>query len=136
MRGARRRGRQKKGSSWKITSESGQDRTGLSRVTEGCGRQTEMEAAACEIISGAPTTLWVKGQIDRDRCFVVSNKNVSMGHLTEMHCLVPTYNSPLVSAGCYRLNIHLFYKLFNIGRIDFGGMNYVLSALSVQLNFW
>ena len=41
-------------------------RTGLSRVTEGCGRQTEMEAAGCEITGGAPTTLWVKGQIVRE----------------------------------------------------------------------
>ena len=30
------------------------DRTGLSRVTEDCGRQTEMEATGCEIIGDAP----------------------------------------------------------------------------------
>ena len=40
-------------------------RTGVrvSRITKGCGRQTDIEAAGCEIIGGAPTTLWVKGQI-------------------------------------------------------------------------
>ena len=35
------------------------DRAGLSRVTEGRGRQSEMEAAGPEIIDG------VKGQVDR-----------------------------------------------------------------------
>ena len=35
------------------------DKTGLSRVTEGCGIQTEMGAAACETIGGVPTTVWV-----------------------------------------------------------------------------
>ena len=41
------------------------DLTGLSRVAEGCGRQTEMKAAGCERIGRFPTTLLVKGQIDR-----------------------------------------------------------------------
>ena len=41
------------------------NRTGLD-FPEGCGRQTEMEAAGCEIIGGAPRTLWVKGQIHRN----------------------------------------------------------------------
>ena len=37
---------------------------GTSRKGSG-GRQTEMEAAGCEIIGGAPATFWVKVQIDR-----------------------------------------------------------------------
>ena len=45
--------------------ESAGTGTGLCRVTEGRGRQTQMEEAGCEINGGAPTTLWVKGQIDR-----------------------------------------------------------------------
>ena len=48
----------------KTTSCQGEDRTGLSRVTEDCGRQTETEAAGYEIISGAPTTVWVKELIN------------------------------------------------------------------------
>ena len=42
-------------------------RTGLSKVTEGCGRQTEMEAAGCncDIIGGAAMTLLVKEQTDK-----------------------------------------------------------------------
>ena len=30
-------------------------------------KKTEMEAAGCESIGGAPTTLWVKGQIEIQR---------------------------------------------------------------------
>ena len=44
-----------------------EDRTGLSRVTEDRGRQTEMEAPGCEITGGAPTTMRVKGQIDQNK---------------------------------------------------------------------
>ena len=60
MRVSKKKGRRK------TTSESGQDWTSQSH-RGGCGRQTEMAAAGCEIIGGAPATLWVKGQIDRDR---------------------------------------------------------------------
>ena len=37
------------------------DTTGLSRVTEDCGRQTEMEEAGCEIIGDAPYDLSGEG---------------------------------------------------------------------------
>ena len=36
-------------------------RTGLSRVTEGSGRQTEMGGDGCEVIGGTATILRVKG---------------------------------------------------------------------------
>ena len=43
------------------------DSTRVSRVTDGYGRQTEMEAAGCEIIGCACKTFEVKAQIDRER---------------------------------------------------------------------
>ena len=42
------------------------DTTGPSRVTQVSGGRMEMEAADCEIIGGAPTTLLVKGQTGID----------------------------------------------------------------------
>ena len=37
------------------------DKPGVRKVPEGSGEQKRMEETACEIISGAPTTLAVKG---------------------------------------------------------------------------
>ena len=42
------------------------DMTGVSRVTKGCGGQTEMEVGGCEIIGGAPTTFRAKGRTETD----------------------------------------------------------------------
>ena len=39
----------------------GMDRPGVRQVTEDSGEQGRMEESGCEIISGAPTTLTVKG---------------------------------------------------------------------------
>ena len=39
----------------------GMDRPGVHQVPEGSGEQGKMEETGCEIISGAPTTLAVKG---------------------------------------------------------------------------
>ena len=39
----------------------GMDRPGVRQVPEGSGEQGKMEETGCEIISGAPTTLVVKG---------------------------------------------------------------------------
>ena len=39
----------------------GKDRPGVRQVAEGSGEQGKMEKTGCKIISGAPTTLAVKG---------------------------------------------------------------------------
>ena len=39
----------------------GTDRPGVRQVPEGSGEQGKMEETGCEMISGAPTTLAVKG---------------------------------------------------------------------------
>ena len=40
----------------------GMDRPGVRQVSKGSGEQGKMEKTGCEIISGAPTTLAVKGK--------------------------------------------------------------------------
>ena len=39
------------------------DRPGVRKVPEGSGEQGKMEETSCEVISGAPMTLLVKGQV-------------------------------------------------------------------------
>ena len=44
-----------------VREHQGMDRLGVCQVPEGSGEQGKMEATACELICGAPTTLVVKG---------------------------------------------------------------------------
>ena len=39
----------------------GMDRPGVCQIPEGSGEQRKMEEISCEVICGAPTTLWFKG---------------------------------------------------------------------------
>ena len=39
------------------------DRPGVRKVPEGSGEQGKMEETSCEVISGTPMTLLVKGQV-------------------------------------------------------------------------
>ena len=39
------------------------DKPGVRQVPEGSGEQGKMEETGCEVISGAPTTLAVKGSV-------------------------------------------------------------------------
>ena len=58
VKGGRGQGRQKK----KWEDNIGEmDRPGVRQVPEGSGEQGKMEETGCEIISGAPKTLAVKG---------------------------------------------------------------------------
>ena len=63
----------------------------LSGVTEGCGRRTEMEAAGCEIIGGAPTTLRVKGHHYRDRRHSKAGRVLCNIH--SLHCVLRSFCS-------------------------------------------
>ena len=54
VKGARRRGRQRK------RQHQGMDRPGVHQITEGSGGQGKMEETGCEIIRCVPTTLAVK----------------------------------------------------------------------------
>ena len=57
VKGGRRQGRHRK--RWEANIRM--DRPGVRQVPEGSGEQGKIEETGCEIISGAPTTLVVKG---------------------------------------------------------------------------
>ena len=44
-----------------VRRHQGMDRPGVCQVPDGSGEQGKMEQTGCKIISGAPTTLTVKG---------------------------------------------------------------------------
>ena len=58
VKGGRRQGRQRK--RWEDNIRE-MDRPGVHQVPEGSGEQGKIEETGCEIISGAPTILTVKG---------------------------------------------------------------------------
>ena len=74
----------------------GMDRPGVRHVPEGSGEQGKMEKTGCEIISGVPTTLTVKGLM-----LVTMFDFITFGSI-RIHIMVDVINKQQTTTRTYR----------------------------------